>query len=101
MSTRWQIAAIADFLSRYNAWRRGAEIGMPDPKALGEAIDLAVERIERIDRLEKENAMLREMEKVLRQIASMKRRTKEQRLASACIIFMDALREETNKEIAR
>lgn len=36
-------------------------------------------------------AAMREMEKVLRQIAGMKRRTKEQRLASACIVFFDAM----------
>ena len=29
-------------LKRANKWRRGAEIKMPDPKELGEAIDVAV-----------------------------------------------------------
>lgn len=38
-----------------------------------------------------EIARLREMEKVLRQIAGMKRRTREQRLASACVLFLDSL----------
>jgi hypothetical protein len=34
---------------------------------------------------------MREMEVVLRQIAAMARRTKEQRLASACVRFFDAM----------
>ena len=38
-------------------------------------------------------AALSEAEKVLRQIAGMKRKTREQRLASACILFLDALGE--------
>ncbi len=29
-------------LIRTNKWRRGAEIEMPDPKELGEAIDVAI-----------------------------------------------------------
>jgi hypothetical protein len=34
---------------------------------------------------------LREMSVVLRQIAAMQRRTKEQRLAKACVVFFDAM----------
>ncbi len=29
-------------LSRYNKWRRGADIPQPDPKDIGEAIDEAI-----------------------------------------------------------
>lgn len=36
-------------------------------------------------------AAMREMEKVLRQIAEMTRRTKEQRLAKSCVVFFDAM----------
>jgi hypothetical protein len=36
-------------------------------------------------------AAMREMEIVLRQIADMKRRTREQRLAKACVVFFDAM----------
>lgn len=39
-----------------------------------------------------------EFEKVLRQIASRKRRTVEQRLASSCISFFDALREQVKQK---
>lgn len=38
-------------------------------------------------------AAMREMEVVLRQIAAMKRKTKEQRLAWACVTFFDAMEE--------
>lgn len=33
-------------LKRANRWRRGAKIKMPDPKELGEAIDVAVTILE-------------------------------------------------------
>lgn len=33
-------------LKRANKWRRGAEIKMPDPKELGEAIDVAITILE-------------------------------------------------------
>lgn len=36
-------------------------------------------------------AAMREMETVLRQVAGMKRRTREQRLAKACVTFFDAM----------
>lgn len=36
-------------------------------------------------------AAMREMEVVLRQIASKTRHTKEQRLASSCVMFFDAM----------
>lgn len=36
-------------------------------------------------------AAMREMEVVLRQIADMPRRTKEQRLAKSCVVFFDAM----------
>lgn len=42
---------------------------------------------------DKEMSLLRESEKVLRQIAGHKRHTKEQRLASSCLMFVDALRQ--------
>ena len=44
----------AAFLRRYNVWRRGNLEGMPqpDPREIGEAIDAAVEMIERGERIE-------------------------------------------------
>ena len=36
----------AEFLRQYNAWRRGADAPQPEPKAIGEAIDRAVELID-------------------------------------------------------
>ena len=45
----------ATILRHYNAWRRGnlEDQPMPDPRAIGLAIDAAVEMIERADRVEK------------------------------------------------
>ena len=40
----------AAILRQFNEWRRGAEtIEQPDPREIGEAIDAAVEMIERMD----------------------------------------------------
>jgi hypothetical protein len=74
----------AAILRQHNAWRRhdGDEpMDMQPPELIGEAIDVAVRYI----------TQGVEQEKVLRQIASMKRRTKEQRLAKACVVFFDAM----------
>lgn len=32
-----------EILTRYNAWRRGADCDMPDVKDIGEALDFAIE----------------------------------------------------------
>ncbi len=48
---------------------------------------------------EKETRLLQEAEKVLRQIADHKRKTKEQRLASSCVSFLDALRAELRSNV--
>ena len=48
-------AEAAAFLRRYNEWRRTDDrYGMPypDPREIGEAIDAAVEMIERMERIE-------------------------------------------------
>ena len=44
----------AAILRQYNVWRRGNLEGMPqpDPREIGEAIDAAVEMIERMERIE-------------------------------------------------
>ena len=44
----------AAILRQYNQWRRGNLEGMPqfDPREIGEAIDAAVEMIERLERVE-------------------------------------------------
>jgi hypothetical protein len=74
----------AAILRQHNAWRRhdGDEpMEMQSPRLIGEAIDVAVKYI----------TQAVTMEEVLRQIAGMKRRTKEQRLANACVTFFDAV----------
>lgn len=77
----------ATILRQHNAWRRDIHdeadppLQMQSPKLIGEAIDVAVRYI----------TQGVEQEKVLRQIASMKRRTKEQRLAKSCVTFFDAM----------
>ena len=59
-------------LRQFNDWRRGADIPQPDPREIGEAIDAAVEMIERLEAAEKERDALRGkvalMEKRLRLI---------------------------------
>lgn len=80
-------------LRRFNRWRRwenpdpfaeprikGPE--MPDPKKIGEAIDVACRAL-----VEHEAAM-----KVLRQIATGDNRTRRKKLASSCMRFLDAMR---------
>jgi hypothetical protein len=37
---------VIDALTYYNTWRRGAEIEMPEPKNVGQAIDAAINIIE-------------------------------------------------------
>lgn len=51
--------------------------------------DKAADTIEAQD---KRIAELEEFEKVLRQIADMKRKTREQRLASACLHFLESMK---------
>ena len=44
---------VATILRQFNEWRRGDEdIPQFDPRQIGEAIDAAVEMIERMDRIE-------------------------------------------------
>ena len=53
-------AETAAFLRQFNEWRRGDEdIPQPDPRVIGEAIDAAVEMIDRLEAAEKELAELR------------------------------------------
>jgi hypothetical protein len=43
----------ATILRQFNEWRRGDEdIPQPDPREIGEAIDAAVEMIERLEQIE-------------------------------------------------
>ena len=39
---------VTAILRKFNDWRRGADIPQPDPREIGEAIDAAVEMIERM-----------------------------------------------------
>jgi len=48
-------------LEYYNEWRRGAEIEMPQPKIIGEAIESAIKLLK-----EKENAKIIQKEKSTR-----------------------------------
>ena len=45
-------AEVAAILRQFNEWRRGGDIDQPGPLAVGEAIDAAVEIIEKAGRLE-------------------------------------------------
>ena len=42
-------AETTTILRQFNEWRRGGDIEQPGPLAVGEAIDAAVEMIERMD----------------------------------------------------
>lgn len=35
-------------LEKYNKWRRGAEIPQPNPKLIGEAIDIAINKLKQL-----------------------------------------------------
>ena len=39
-------------LRQFNDWRRGADIPQPDPREISEAIDAAIEMIERLEQIE-------------------------------------------------
>ena len=44
-------------LRQYNEWRRGDEtVEQPDPREIGEAIDAAIEMIDRLEAAEKSGA---------------------------------------------
>ena len=45
---------VTAILRKFNDWRRGADIPQPDPREIGEAIDAAVEMIDRLEAAEKE-----------------------------------------------
>ena len=50
-------AETAAFLRQFNEWRRGDEdIPQPDPRVIGEAIDAAVDMIDRLEAAEKSDA---------------------------------------------
>ena len=40
---------VTNILRQFNVWRRGADVPQPKPREIGEAIDAAVEMIERMD----------------------------------------------------
>ena len=42
----------AAILRQLNEWRRGADIDPPEPRAVGKAIDAAIEMIGRMERIE-------------------------------------------------
>ena len=53
-------AETAVILRQFNEWRRGDEdIPQPDPRVIGEAIDAAVEMIDRLEAAEKERDVLK------------------------------------------
>lgn len=77
-------------LQRFNRWRRydgekQRQPKMPNPRKVGEAIDIAC-------RVMSETAVMRD---ALEMIAANRRRTREQRLAFACITFLDSLPKES------
>ena len=44
---------VIERLKLFNAWRRGADIEMPDPKAIGQDIDAAIKLLELMIELQK------------------------------------------------
>ena len=60
---------VTAILRQFNEWRRGEgeDLQMPNPRVIGEAIDAAVEMIDRLEAAEKERddlkAKIAEMEK--------------------------------------
>lgn len=50
--TQEEIQKAVKLLQRYNRWRRGADIPMPQPKEIGKAIDTAIEYIKKNEKLE-------------------------------------------------
>lgn len=40
---------IIDILTRYNEWRRGADIEQPNPEEIGRAIDYAIKRMKELE----------------------------------------------------
>lgn len=68
-----------------------SDIRQRDPRESRDALrDLLTDDLLRLSR---ECAAAEQAMSVLRQIASLKRRTREQRLASSCVTFLDALAE--------
>lgn len=37
-----------EVLEEYNSWRRGAEIPMPEPKKIGEALEIAINMLKNL-----------------------------------------------------
>ena len=58
---------VTTILRQFNVWRRGADVPQPKSREIGEAIDAAIEMIERLELAEKERDALRA------EIAAMKR----------------------------
>lgn len=81
----------AAILRAHNEWRRFVAEGCGPPMVaaglLSEAIEVAVRVL----------VNHREAMAVLRMIAERKRRTKEQRLAFACVAFLDCMDKEAGK----
>lgn len=71
-----------------------SDIRQSDPRESRDALhELLTDELMRIDR---ERAAAEHAMNVLRQIASLKRRTREQRLASSCVALLDALAQRPN-----
>lgn len=45
------IGEIITFLENFNAWRRGADIPMPEPKDIGQALDKAIEILKNYEQI--------------------------------------------------
>lgn len=43
------VGELIAFLENYNDWRRGADIPMPEPKEIGQALDKAIEILRGLD----------------------------------------------------
>ena len=75
-------------VQKHNEWRRGEGDDMPEPFVIGDAVKLGI-AIDTVLMAAKEHgtAMM-----VLGQIADKTRKTKEQRLAKSCVMFLESLK---------
>lgn len=77
-----------NILQKHNEWRRGESDDMPEPFVIGDAVKLGV-AIDTVLMAAKEHIPAMD---VLNKIADKTRKTKEQRLAKSCVMFLESLR---------
>ena len=77
-----------NILQKHNEWRRGESDDMPEQFVIGDAVNLGI-AIDTVLIAAKEHIPAMD---ILNKIADRSRKTKEQRLAKSCVIFLESLR---------